>query len=68
MPSGSQYGKINEVCIQMQKWICNVRNRENALTYEEDAKKCLTAGMNAHLAEPLQMEKAIAAIAEHCKK
>lgn len=29
----------------MQKWICNVRNRENALTYEEDAKKCLTAGM-----------------------
>ena len=38
----------------MQKWICNVRNRENALTYEEDAKKCLTAGMNAHLAEPFQ--------------
>ena len=29
----------------MQKWICNVRNRENALTYEEDAKKCLTAGI-----------------------
>lgn len=52
----------------MQKWICNVRNRENALMYEEDAKKCLTAGMNAHLAEPFQMEKAIAAIAEHCKK
>ena len=45
----------------MQKWICNVRNRENA-------QKCLTAGMNAHLAEPFQMEKAIAAIAEHCKK
>ena len=52
----------------MQKWICNVRTRENALTYEEDTKKCLTAGMNAHLAEPFQMEKAIAAIAEHCKK
>lgn len=52
----------------MQKWICNVRNRENALTYEEDAKKCLTAGRNAHLAEPFQMEKAIAGIAEHCKK
>lgn len=39
-----------------------------ANAYEEDAKKCLTAGMNAHLAEPFQMEKAIAAIAEHCKK
>ena len=44
-----------------------MRNRENALTYEEDTKKCLTAGMNAHLAEPFQMEKAIAAIAEHCR-
>lgn len=39
-----------------------------ANAYEEDAKKCLTVGMNAHLAEPFQMEKAIAAIAEHCKK
>ena len=39
-----------------------------ANAFEEDARKCVEAGMNAHLAEPFQMEKAIAAIAEHCKK
>ena len=38
------------------------------LSIWEEEKKCLTAGRNAHLAEPFQMEKAIAAIAEHCKK
>ena len=48
--------------------LCYIEQDGKYLTYEEDAKKCLTAGRNAHLAEPFQMEKAIAAIAEHCKK
>ena len=52
----------------MQKWICNLWNMLMGFSSMQDAKKCLTAGMNAHLAEPFQMEKAIAAIAEHCKK
>jgi hypothetical protein len=52
----------------MQKWICNVRNRENALTYEEDAKKCLTAGRNAHLSKPLQMDVVVGTIAEYYKR
>lgn len=39
-----------------------------ANAFEEDAKKCLAAGMNAHLAKPFQMEKVIATIAAHCKK
>ena len=34
----------------------------NAL--QEDAKKCLEAGMNAHLAKPLHMEKLIETIVE----
>lgn len=36
-----------------------------ANAYEEDARKCLEAGMNAHLSKPLQMEKVIATIARH---
>ncbi len=38
-----------------------------ANAFEEDAKKCLAAGMNAHLAKPFQVEKLIDTIAEHCK-
>ena len=45
-----------------------MRNRENALTYEEDAKKCLTAGMNAHLSKPLQMDVVVGTIAEYYKR
>ena len=33
-----------------------------ANAFEEDAKKCLDAGMNAHLAKPLQMEQVTEAI------
>lgn len=32
----------------------------------EDAKRCLAAGMNAHLAKPLQMDQVIATIARLC--
>ncbi len=35
-----------------------------ANAFQEDAKKCLEAGMNAHLAKPLQMEKLIETIVE----
>lgn len=33
-----------------------------ANAFEEDARRCLDAGMNAHLAKPLQMEQVIQAI------
>lgn len=35
-----------------------------ANAYEEDAKKCLDAGMNAHLSKPLQMERVLEMIAK----
>ena len=34
-----------------------------ANAFEEDAKKCLEAGMNAHLSKPLEIEKVVAEIA-----
>ena len=39
-----------------------------ANAFEEDAKQCLAAGMNVHLAKPLQMDRVVAAIAECCSK
>ena len=33
---------------------------------EEDAKKSMEAGMNAHLAKPLKIERVIATIAKYC--
>ena len=39
-----------------------------ANAFEEDAKKCLEAGMNAHLAKPLDIEKVKATIAKFAKK
>lgn len=35
-----------------------------ANAYDEDARRCIAAGMNAHLAKPLQMKKVIATIAQ----
>lgn len=40
----------------------------SANAFEEDAKKSLEAGMNAHLAKPLRMDRLIATIAELCVK
>lgn len=39
-----------------------------ANAFAEDARKCMAAGMNAHLPKPLQMEKVIATIAKFCNK
>ena len=39
-----------------------------ANAFVEDAERCLAAGMNAHLAKPLEMKKAISVIAGCCKK
>ncbi len=39
-----------------------------ANAFEEDAKKCLAAGMNAHLAKPLQITKVVAEINRFCRK
>lgn len=39
-----------------------------ANAFAEDARKCMEAGMNAHLSKPLQMEKVVATIAACCKR
>ena len=39
-----------------------------ANAFEEDAKRCMEAGMNAHLSKPLQMKQAIKTIRKYCKK
>ena len=38
----------------------------SANAFEEDAKKSLEAGMNAHLSKPLKIERVIATIARYC--
>ena len=38
-----------------------------ANAYDEDVSKCIEAGMNAHLAKPLQMQLVVQTIAECCK-
>ena len=40
----------------------------DANAFEEDARQCLAAGMNVHLAKPLQMDKVVAALMECCGK
>ena len=37
-----------------------------ANAFEEDAQKCLEAGMNAHLSKPLQIRVVVATIANIC--
>ena len=37
-----------------------------ANAFEEDARKCLDAGMNVHLAKPLCMEELVATLAQLC--
>ena len=36
-----------------------------ANAFEEDAQNCLAAGMNAHLAKPLDLQKLLRTIAEY---
>ena len=38
-----------------------------ANAFEEDARRCMEAGMNAHLSKPFQMNKVIETIVEFCK-
>ena len=39
-----------------------------ANAFEEDAKQCMEAGMNAHLSKPLQLETVIRTIASCCRE
>lgn len=39
-----------------------------ANAFDEDARQCLAAGMDVHLAKPLQMERVTAAIARLCRR
>lgn len=39
-----------------------------ANAFEEDVKKCMEAGMNEHLAKPLEIERVIQAITEFCTR
>lgn len=39
-----------------------------ANAFEEDAQKCLEAGMNAHLSKPLDVRRLFAALGQYCKK
>ena len=38
-----------------------------ANAFDEDAKRCLQAGMNAHLAKPLEIERLAKVIARYCR-
>ena len=39
-----------------------------ANAFDEDAKQCFEAGMNAHLSKPLQMDIVVTTIAKYCRK
>ena len=39
-----------------------------ANAFQEDARKCIEAGMNAHLSKPLQMDVVVGTIAEYYKR
>ncbi len=39
-----------------------------ANAFDEDVRHCLAAGMNAHLAKPLQIDSVVQTIAELCNK
>lgn len=39
-----------------------------ANAFDEDIKRCMEAGMDAHLSKPLEMDKVVETIAKYSKK
>mgnify|MGYP000187569186 CR=1 FL=1 len=56
--------KIRELDREDAKTMPIIAMTANA--YDEDVKQCLDAGMNAHLAKPLQMDLVVAVIGKYC--
>ena len=38
-----------------------------ANAFDEDAKKCIEAGMNAHLTKPIEIDRVIEALGQYCR-
>ncbi len=58
--------KIREITRTDAKQIPIIAMTANA--FEEDAKKCFAAGMNAHIPKPFQIEKVKRTLVQYCKK
>lgn len=82
-PAGTFDAILMDVMMPVMDGLTATRNirkmdREDAKTipviamtanaFREDAKRCIDAGMNAHLAKPIQIEKVIKTLAVYCKK
>lgn len=38
-----------------------------ANSFDEDAKKCMEAGMNAHLTKPIEIDHVIEVLGQYCR-
>lgn len=38
-----------------------------ATAFDEDAKKCIEAGMNAHLTKPIEIDHVIEVLGQYCR-
>lgn len=38
-----------------------------ANAFDEDAKKCMEAGMNAHLTKPIEIDRVIEVLGQYCR-
>ena len=80
-PSGTFDAILMDVMMPVMDGLTATRrirklNRDDAKTmpiiamtanaYDEDVKQCLDAGMNAHLAKPLQIDLVVAVIGKYC--
>lgn len=50
---------ISEMKRREENWINMVEEAGRANAFDEDATRCLNAGMNVHLTKPLDMKKLI---------